>query len=187
MGQGLSYHSGMHLTISLSCFADTETPTTWEKLMVRRPQARRPPDQKSEHSSVLEPEHWCWLPLILLLFSHLVMSNSWWPHGLQHTRLPCLTISQSLLTHVHRVSDAIQPSHPLLPPSPASLNLSQHQGLFQRVHSSHQVARVTVLRLPPANQKIVHELIILSLNHYYKSSHYPLQVRTHSFEGISPW
>ena len=34
-------------------------------------------------------------------------------------------------THVHRVSDAIQPSHHLSPPSPLALNLSQHQGLFQ--------------------------------------------------------
>ena len=34
-------------------------------------------------------------------------------------------------THVHRVGDAIQPSHPLLSPSPPALNLSQHQGLFQ--------------------------------------------------------
>ena len=34
-------------------------------------------------------------------------------------------------THVHRVSDAIQPSHPLLSPSPPAFNLSQHQGLFQ--------------------------------------------------------
>ena len=34
-------------------------------------------------------------------------------------------------THVHRVSDAIQPSHPLSSPSPSALSLSQHQGLFQ--------------------------------------------------------
>ena len=34
-------------------------------------------------------------------------------------------------THVHRISDAIQPSHSLLPPSPPAFNLSQHQGLFQ--------------------------------------------------------
>ena len=34
-------------------------------------------------------------------------------------------------THVHRVSDAIQPSHPLSSPSPPAPNLSQHQGLFQ--------------------------------------------------------
>ena len=49
-------------------------------------------------------------------------------------------------THVHWVGDAIQPSHPLLPPSPA-LSLSQHQGLFQWVGSSHQVAKVLELQL----------------------------------------
>ena len=43
-------------------------------------------------------------------------------------------------THVHWVGDAMQPSHPLSSPSPPALNLSQHQGLFQRVSSSHQVA-----------------------------------------------
>ena len=41
--------------------------------------------------------------------------------------------------HVHWVSDAIQPSYPLLPSSPLALSLSQHQGFFQRVSSSHQV------------------------------------------------
>ena len=45
-------------------------------------------------------------------------------------------------THVHWVGDAIQPSHPLPPPSPPALNLSQHQGLFQLVDSSHQVVKV---------------------------------------------
>ena len=44
-------------------------------------------------------------------------------------------------THVW-VSDAIQPSHPLSSPSPPALNLSQHQGLFQWISSSHQVAKV---------------------------------------------
>ena len=49
------------------------------------------------------------------------------------------TISQSLLKlRVHRVGDAIHPSHPLSSPSPPAFNLSQHQGLFQRVGSSHQ-------------------------------------------------
>ena len=42
-------------------------------------------------------------------------------------------------THVHRLGDAIQPSHPLSSPSPPAFNLSQHQGLFQSVSSSHQV------------------------------------------------
>ena len=44
-------------------------------------------------------------------------------------------------THVHWVSDAIQPIHPLSFPSPPAFNLSQHQGLFQWVSSSHQVAK----------------------------------------------
>ena len=45
-------------------------------------------------------------------------------------------------THVHRVSDAIQPFHPLLFPSPPARNPSQHQSLFQWVNSSHEVAKV---------------------------------------------
>ena len=45
-------------------------------------------------------------------------------------------------THVHWVGDAIQPSHPLPSPSFASFNLSQHQGLFKWIRSSHQVAKV---------------------------------------------
>ena len=43
-------------------------------------------------------------------------------------------------THAHQVYDAIQPTHPLSPPSTPALNLSQHQGLYQRVSSSYQVA-----------------------------------------------
>ena len=43
-----------------------------------------------------------------------------------HHQLPEFT-----QTHVHRVGDAIQPSHPLSSPSPLAFNLSQHQGLFQ--------------------------------------------------------
>ena len=50
-------------------------------------------------------------------------------------------------THVHRVGDAIQPSHPLSSPSPPAFNLSQHQGLFQRVSSLYQVAKVLEFQL----------------------------------------
>ena len=53
-------------------------------------------------------------------------------------------------THVHRVSDAIQPSHPLSSPSPPAPNPSQHQGLFQWVSSSHEVAKV--LEFQPQHQ-----------------------------------
>ena len=50
-------------------------------------------------------------------------------------------------THIHRVSDAIQPSHPRSSPSPPAPNPSQHQSLFQRVNSSHEVAKVLELQL----------------------------------------
>ena len=49
--------------------------------------------------------------------------------------------------HVHRVGDAIQPSHPLSPPSPPAPNPSQHQGLFQCINSSHEVAKVLEFQL----------------------------------------
>ena len=50
-------------------------------------------------------------------------------------------------THVHRVGDAIQPSHSLSSPSPPAFYLSQHQGLFQWVSSLHQVAKVLEFQL----------------------------------------
>ena len=59
-----------------------------------------------------------------------------------HHQLPEFT-----QTHVHHVGDAIQPSHPLSSPSPPTFNLSQHQGLFQWVGSSHQVAKVLDVQL----------------------------------------
>ena len=84
----------------------------------------------------------------LLLFSCSVMSDSLQPHGLQHTRLPVLHhLLELAQTHDHWVRDAIQPSHPLLSPSPPALNLPQHQGLSQWVGSSHQVAKVLELQL----------------------------------------
>ena len=59
-----------------------------------------------------------------------------------HHQLPEFT-----QTHVRRVGDAIQPPHPLSSPSPPAFNLSQHQGPFQGVSSSHQVAKVLELQL----------------------------------------
>ena len=52
-----------------------------------------------------------------------------------------ITLPEFTQTHVHWVGDAIQPSHPLLSPSPPAFNLAQHQGLFQWISSSHQVAK----------------------------------------------
>ena len=59
-----------------------------------------------------------------------------------HHQLPEFT-----QTHIHRVGDAIQLSHPLSSPSPPAPNPSQHQGLFQGVNSSHEVAKVLEFQL----------------------------------------
>jgi len=59
-----------------------------------------------------------------------------------HHQLPEFT-----QTHVHRVGDDIQPSHPLSSPSPPAPNPSQHQGLFQWVNSSHEVTKVLEFQL----------------------------------------
>ena len=64
-------------------------------------------------------------------------------------------LPEFIQTHVHRVSDAIQPSHPLSSPFPPAFNLSQQQGLFTWVSSSHQVARVLELQL---------QLLVLPMN-----------------------
>jgi len=64
--------------------------------------------------------------------SHSVVSDSLRPHESQHARPPGPSPTPEFTqTHVHRVSDAIQPSHPLLSPFPIAPNPSQHQGLFQ--------------------------------------------------------
>ena len=57
--------------------------------------------------------------------------------------------SKFIQTHVHWVSDAIQPPHSLSSPSPLAFNLSQHQGFFQSLGSLHQVAKVLELQHQP--------------------------------------
>ena len=78
--------------------------------------------------------------------SHSVMFNCLWAHGLHHARLPCPSPTP-WISDVHWVSDAIEPPHPLSSPSPPAFNLSQHQGLFQGVSYSHQVAKVLEFQL----------------------------------------
>ena len=79
------------------------------------------------------------------LLSHVRLFATPWTAecqaSLSHHQLPELA-----QTHVHQVSDAIQPSHPLLSPSPPAFNPSQHQGLFQWISSSHQVTKVLELQ-----------------------------------------
>ena len=81
-------------------------------------------------------------------FSHSVVSDSLQPHESQHARPPCPSPTPEFTqTHVHRVGDAIQPSHPLSSPSPPAPNSSQYQSLFQWVNSSHEVAIVLEFQL----------------------------------------
>ena len=79
----------------------------------------------------------------LVQFSRSIMSDSLQSHDCCTSSLP---VHHQLLeftqTHVHWVSDVISPSHPLSPPSPPTFKLSQYQGLFQWVSSSHQVTKV---------------------------------------------
>ena len=81
-------------------------------------------------------------------FSHSVMSDSLRPHESHHARPPCPSPTPRVYSNsCPLTSDAIQPSHPLSSPSPPALNPSQHQGLFQWVNSSHEVAKVLEFQL----------------------------------------
>ena len=70
-----------------------------------------------------------------------------------HHQFPEL-VQANVQANVHRVGNAVQPSHPLSSPSPSAFNLSQHHGLFQWVSSLHQVAKVLEiqLQLSPSNE-----------------------------------
>ena len=76
-------------------------------------------------------------------FQHSVISDSLQHHGLQHTRLPCPLSTPRAYSNSCLLSQwCHQPSYPLLFPSTPAFNLSQHQGLFQRVSSSPQAAKL---------------------------------------------
>ena len=86
--------------------------------------------------------------MYLLLFSHSVMSDSLSSRGLQTPGFPVLHhLLELAQTQVHWICDAIQPFHLLSSPSPTVFNLSQHQGLFKWVSSSHQMAKVLEFQL----------------------------------------
>ena len=77
-------------------------------------------------------------------FSSSVVSDSLRPQELQHARTPWPSTTPGVTQiHVHWVSDAIQPSHPLSSPSPPAPNISQHQNLFQWVNSLHESGQST--------------------------------------------
>ena len=102
--------------------------------------------KKTEHRRIDAFELWCWRRLLRVFWMDMNLNNL---QELVTEQLssfvqlcdsmdcstPGLSVHYQLLgltqTHVHRVSDAIQPSHPLSSPSPPTFNLSQHQSLFQ--------------------------------------------------------
>ena len=84
----------------------------------------------------------------LLLFSCSVVSDSLWPRGLQHARLPCPSLSPGAYSNSCPLSWCCHPtiSFSVIPIS-SCLNVSQHQGLFKWVSSSYQVAKVLEFQL----------------------------------------
>ena len=103
---------------------------------------------------------WCWVEWVLCIFRILTSHQFQFSSVAQSCQTLCdpkdhttsgfpvhprpLELAQ---THAHQVGDAMQPSHPLLSPSPPAFSLSQYQGLFQWVSSSYQVAKVLELQL----------------------------------------
>ena len=108
----------------------------------------------STHLQISSPVTWIFLTSMITYltfclgswsaeFSHSVLSNHCDPRDNNMPGLPVhCQLPDFAQTHVYRVGDAIQPSHPLSSPYPPTFNLSQHQGLLQWVSSSHQVAKV---------------------------------------------
>ena len=127
----------------------------------------------------------------LVQVSRSVVSDSLWPRELQHARPPCPSPTPGVhSTRVHWVSNAIQPSHPLSSPSPLAPNLSQYQGLFQWVSSSHQVAKYWnfSFNISPSNEHPgliffrMHCLDLLAVQGTLKSL-----LQHHSSKASSPW
>ena len=81
-------------------------------------------------------------------FSHSVMPDSLWPYEPQHARPHCPSPTPRVCPNSGPLSQwCHQPSHPLLSTSPPAFNLSQHQGLYKWVNSSHQVAKILEFQL----------------------------------------
>ena len=108
------------------------------------------PDLKtSSYKFLWTTSKWsCRLQFNSVQFSCSVMSDCLRPVNCSTPGLPVHhQLPEFAQTHVHQVSDAIQPSHPLLSPSPPVPSPSQHQSLFQLVNSSHEVVKVLEFQL----------------------------------------
>ena len=96
-----------------------------------------------------------YLLYISVQFSCSVMSDSLLPHGLQHARLPCPSPTPRVYSNSCPLSQWCHLTiSSFVVPSPPAFNLSQHQGLFQRVSSWHQVAKILEISfsISPSNE-----------------------------------
>jgi len=131
----------------------------------------------------------------ILLVSVQLFSCVWLCYPIDSST-PGLPIHHQLLelaqTHVHQVGDAIQPSHPLLSPSPPAFSLSQHQGLFQWVSSLLQVAKYWSFSISPLNEYSgltsfkIDWFNLLEVQGALKSL-LPTAVQKHKFLGVQPY
>ena len=99
-----------------------------------------------------------------------------------HHQLPEFT-----QTHIYRVGDAIQPSHPLSSPSPPASNLSQHQGLFQWVSSSHEVAKVLEFQLQHQSFQWTPRTDLLQDGLYHDEINSQIHIRKLSLKPQNNW
>ena len=114
-----------------------------------------PAKEDGERLKVAEMLHFLWwaeswdmTSSLLLLFSHSVLFGALRRHGLQHTMLPCPSLSPRVCSNSGPLSWWCHPTiSSSVAPSLLALNLSQHQGLFQWVGSLHQVTKVLELQL----------------------------------------
>ena len=93
--------------------------------------------------------------LMMLLFSYQFISDTCDPMDCSMPGLPIPhCFPEFAQVHIHWIGDSIQPSHPLSPSSLSAFSLSQHQGVFQWVDSSHQMAKVLgfIISISPPNE-----------------------------------
>ena len=96
----------------------------------------------------LETQFFLFVCCCSLLFSSSVVPNSLWPHRLQHARPPCPSPTPRACSYSCPLSQGCHPTIlSSVIPSPSAFNLSQHQGLFQWVSSSRQLAKVLEFQL----------------------------------------
>ena len=133
----------------------TVFPGTYPTPCEKRAQVHNPPNNSYFHMISMYNLEWFWIYQVKphwrsVQFSSVTQSRPTLcnPMGCSTPGLPVHhQLPEFTQTHVHRVGDAIQPSHPLLSPSPPAFNLSQHKGLFKWVSSSHQVTKVLELQI----------------------------------------